>query len=137
MLLFFVPLCSIDPILGEQQEEEEEEQFNEMDYYFYSEEPDASPIVEYMAPHEDWNETCPDFIYEPKKVPGIRIVEFYAHWWCVYCRSHRRHGQDRMSIVLANWSLFAVPTVSIFATTIFNLLDKQSNLSNNMRLKSG
>jgi hypothetical protein len=85
LLLFFVPLCSIDPIVGEQPEEdqEEEEEFNEMDFYFYSEEPDASPIIEYMAPHEDWNETCPDFIYQPKQVPGIRIVEFYAHWWCV------------------------------------------------------
>eukprot|EP00980_Cylindrotheca_fusiformis_P025722 scaffold14515_cov97-Cylindrotheca_fusiformis.AAC.1 len=88
-------------------EEVDDEDFDEMDFYFYKGMPDAFPSVEeYIAPHEDWNGTCPDFIYEPKKVPGIRIVEFYAHWWCVYYFSR---------------------IVSISEAVIFNLPGRPSN----------
>lgn len=83
-MLFYLLSYSTSPTLGEQQQQDEDEEFDEMDFYFYSGEPDASTIIgEYVAPHEDWNETCPDFIYQPQQVTGIRIVEFYAHWWCV------------------------------------------------------
>jgi hypothetical protein len=44
--------------------------------YFYRIDPN-SPVVEYAAPPEGELDK-PDFIYNPK--PGIRIVEFYAHW---------------------------------------------------------
>ena len=54
---------------------------DESDFYFYANQEDSSPIVEYIAPQEEWtDENSPDFLYYPEKVPGIRVVEFYAHW---------------------------------------------------------
>ena len=54
---------------------------DESDFYFYANQEDSAPIVEYIAPQEEWtDENSPDFLYYPEKVPGIRVVEFYAHW---------------------------------------------------------
>jgi hypothetical protein len=47
-----------------------------LEKYFYRIDPN-SPVVEYAAAPEGELDK-PDFIYNPK--PGIRIVEFYAHW---------------------------------------------------------
>lgn len=62
---------------GASSEEEEVEGVQ----YFYHGFPDAGDILEYEKPEGEWDGTSPDYIYQPDKVRGIRIVEFYAHWW--------------------------------------------------------
>ena len=66
-------------VIGEELlEEEEEESEDPASQYFYLHDPEA-PIVEYQAVKEE-DDTKPDFIYEPNRVTGWRLVEFYAHW---------------------------------------------------------
>ena len=62
-------------------EESSSEEGQEGVQYFYHGFPDAGDILEYEATEGEWDGISPDYIYQPDKVRGIRIVEFYAHWW--------------------------------------------------------
>lgn len=62
-------------------EEASSEEEGEGLQYFYHGFPEAIDILEYEKPEGDWDGISPDYIYQPDKVRGIRIVEFYAHWW--------------------------------------------------------
>lgn len=70
---------------GEAEEEaslsDEEEEEEDGVQYFYHGFPDGGDVLEYEKPEGEWDGISPDYIYQPGKVHGIRIVEFYAHWW--------------------------------------------------------
>ncbi|KAL3928767.1 MAG: hypothetical protein SGBAC_012502, partial [Bacillariaceae sp.] len=78
---------------GEAEEEaslsDEEEEEEDGVQYFYHGFPDGGDVLEYEKPEGEWDGISPDYIYQPGKVHGIRIVEFYAH--CPHCQHFRDH----------------------------------------------
>jgi hypothetical protein len=60
-------------------DEEDDEPEDPLKQYFYLTDPE-SPVVEYEGVPEGEIDR-PDFIYNPERVTGLRLVEFYAHWY--------------------------------------------------------
>lgn len=58
---------------------DDDEPEDPLQQYFYLTDPEL-PIVEYEGLAEG-EEDKPDFIYNPESVKGVRLVEFYAHWY--------------------------------------------------------